>query len=307
MIAMSSKFGLFRVTLSLSVLLVTMGSSGQTDTDSLVEAGSQVVKLHGCFSFVEGPVSDSNGNIYFSDIPENLTYRWSTDGELSVFRENTGAANGLIFDRKGNLLSCEGGAQRITSMDADGNITVVADKYEGKRLNSPNDLWIDAAGGFYFTDPRYSFGAYPVEQDGEHVYYVSPDRSSIKRVVDDMEKPNGVIGSLDGKKLYVADTTGEVFEFDVHNDATLGGKKLFANQGSDGMTMDEHGNLYLTWAAGVTIYNPKGEKLEVIEVPEMPANAGFGGVDGRTLFITARTGLYAVKMTVKGRPQPNRP
>ncbi len=304
---MLNKIGIFRVPLILSVLLVTTWSSAQTETDSLIEAGSQVVRLHGEFSFVEGPVSDSEGNIYFSDIPENRIYRWSTDGDLSVVRENTGAANGLIFDRKGNLLACEGGAQRITSMDADGNLSVVAERYEGKRLNSPNDLWIDADGGFYFTDPRYQFGEFPVEQDGDHVYYVSPDRSRIIRVVEDMEKPNGIIGSLDGKKLYVADTSGKVFEFDIHSDATLGGKKLFANQGSDGVTMDERGNLYLTWIGGVTIYSAKGEKLEVIEVPEMPANAGFGGGDGRTLFITARTGLYAVKMTVKGRPQPNRP
>ncbi len=278
--------------------------TGRGTAESLVAEGAQVEQLHGGFEFVEGPVADAHGNVFFSDIPKNLIYKWSTDGKLSVARENSGGANGLTFDRDGNLFACEGSAQRITSMDADGNVSVIVERYKGKRLNSPNDLWIDAKGGFYFTDPRYQFGEYPVEQDGEHVYYVSPDRSEIIRVVDDMKKPNGIMGSLDGTKLYVADTTGKVFVFDVHDDATLGPKKEFAPQGSDGVTMDDRGNLYLTWIAGVTIYSPEGEKLEVIKVPEMPANAGFGGPDGKTLFITARTGLYAIQMNVKGRPPP---
>lgn len=276
--------------------------SGQGVAESLVADGAQIEKLRGGLTFVEGPVADAQGNVFFSDIPENLIYKWSVDGTLSVARENSGGANGLTFDKDGNLLACEGSAQRITSMDADGNLSVIVERYEGKRLNSPNDLWIDAKGGFYFTDPRYQFGEYPVEQDGEHVYYVSPDRSNIVRVVDDMDKPNGIMGSLDGTKLYVADTTGKVFVFDIHADATLGHKKNFAPQGSDGVTMDERGNLYLTWMAGVTIYSPEGEKLEVIKVPEMPANVGFGGPDGKTLFITARTGLYSIRMKVTGRP-----
>ncbi len=276
--------------------------SGQGVAESLAEEGAQIEKLHGGFAFVEGPAADAQGNIFFSDIPENIIYKWSVDGKLSVARENSGGANGLIFDKDGSLLACEGSAQRITSMDADGNLNVIVERYDGKRLNSPNDLWIDAKGGFYFTDPRYQFGEYPVEQDGEHVYYVSPDRSEVVRVVDDMKKPNGIMGSIDGTKLFVADTTGKVFAFDVHEDATLGPKKEFAPQGSDGVTMDERGNLYLTWMAGVTIYSPEGEKLEIIKVPEMPANAGFGGADGKTLFITARTGLYSIQMKVKGRP-----
>ena len=276
--------------------------SGQAVAESLVAEGAQVEKLHGGLTFVEGPVADAQGNVFFSDIPENIIYKWSVDGTLSVARENSGGANGLTFDKDGNLLACEGSAQRITSMDPDGNLSTIVERYEGKRLNSPNDLWIDAKGGFYFTDPRYQFGEYPVEQDGEHVYYVSPDRSKIIRVVDDMEKPNGIMGSLDGTKLYVADTSGKVFVFDIHEDATLGPKKNFAPQGSDGVTLDERGNLYLTWIGGVTIYSPEGEKLEVIEVPEMPANVGFGGSDGKTLFITARTGLYSVRMKVMGRP-----
>lgn len=288
-----------------ALLLIGMAAattiSAWVNAETLIAPDSEVQLLRGGFEFIEGPTADTEGNIFFSDIPQNLIYKWSVDGELSVARENSGGANGLIFDDAGNLYACEGSAQRITMMDSDGKISVIAERYEGKRLNSPNDLWIDEKGGFYFTDPRYSFGEFPVEQDGEHVYYVSPDRSSIVRVVDDMEKPNGVIGSLDGKKLYVADTSGKVFVFDIQPDAKLSNKKLFAPQGSDGVTMDERGNVYLTWVSGVAIYSPEGEKLEVIKVPEMPANVGFGGADGKTLFITARTGLYSVRMQVKGR------
>ncbi len=287
----------------LALVALSFVCCGLSSAESLIAPGSEVEKLHGEFGFIEGPVADAEGNVYFSDIPNNRTHVWSIDGKLSTFREDTGGANGLNFDRDGNLLACEGAAQRITSIDPQGKVSVVVDSYDGKRLNSPNDLWFDAKGGFYFTDPNYGSGRLPLEQDGEHVYYVSPDRSNVTRVVDDMKKPNGVVGSLDGKKLYVADTSGQVFVFDVNDDATLSNKKLFAPQGSDGMTLDERGNLYLTWLPGVTIYSPDGEELEVIKVPEMPANVGFGGPGGNTLFITARTSLYAIQMNVKGYPR----
>lgn len=268
--------------------------------ESLIANGATLKKLHGDFEFIEGPVADPEGNVYFSDIPANKTYIWTVDGELKLFREDTGGANGLNFDADGNLYFCEGTVQRVTMMDKDGKLTTIVDKYKGKRLNSPNDLWFDAKGGFYLTDPRYQFFTHPVEQDGEHVYYISPDRKSITRVTHDVQKPNGVVGSLDFKTLYVASTSGKIFSFDINADATLSNKKEFANLGSDGVTLDEKGNLYLTWVGGVHVYNPKGEKIEMIKVPEMPANCGFGGKDGKTLFMTSRTGLYAIDMNVHG-------
>lgn len=270
------------------------------NAESLIAEGAAVKKLHGDFEFIEGPVANPEGEVYFSDIPANLIYKWTTDDELKVVRENTGGANGLNFDANGNLLACEGIARRVSSMDKDGNVTTVVDSYGGKRLNSPNDLWFDAKGGFYFTDPRYGRHPHEKEQDGEHVYYVSPDRTSIIRVEDGMQKPNGVVGSLDFKTLYVADTSGKIFAFDINEDATLSNKRLFADIGSDGMTLDEKGNLYLTWVGGVHVFNPEGEKIEMIEVPEMPANCGFGGTEGKTLFMTSRTGLYAIDMNVRG-------
>jgi len=290
-----------------AIIACALGAPALASAQSLIPDGAEARLLRGGFSFIEGPAADAQGNIYFTDIPENLIYQWSVDGELSVVRKDSGGANGLAFDKDANLLACEGSAQRITSMSPDGTLTVIAERYNGKRLNSPNDLWIDAKDGFYFTDPRYQGGDDPVPQGGEHVYYVSPDRATVTRVVDSLKKPNGIMGSLDGKTLYVADTTGRTFAFDINDDASVTNERIFANQGSDGVTLDERGNLYLTWMAGVTVYSPSGEKLEVIKLPEMPANCGFGGGDGKTLFITARTGLYAIKMNVRGRPAANRP
>jgi gluconolactonase len=178
-------------------------------------------------------------------------------------------------------------------------VTVLADKYQGKKFNSLNDLWIDPNGGVYFTDPRYG-SKDGMEQDGEHVYYLTPDREKVIRVIDDMVRPNGVIGTPDGKLLYVADHAGrKTFVYTINSDGTLSDKKLFAPEGSDGMTIDNQGNIYLTTRV-VAVYNPKGEKIQEIELPERPANVTFGGKDKQTLFITAQTSLYSIKMQVKG-------
>ncbi|MHC4888490.1 MAG: SMP-30/gluconolactonase/LRE family protein [Planctomycetota bacterium] len=253
----------------------------------------------GGFKFTEGPAADSKGNIFFTDIPNNRIDKWSLDGKLSTFRENSGGSNGLYFDKKSNLLACEGGGRRLVSIDPRGNVAVLADKYDNKRFNSLNDLWIDPKGGIYFTDPRYGRRD-NLEQDGEHVYYLMPDRKKIIRVIDDMVRPNGIIGTLNGKTLYVTDHGGKkTFVCTINKDGTLSNKRLFAPQGSDGMTIDNRGNVYLTTGA-VVVYNTKGEKIETIEVPEGPANVCFGGKDKRTLFITARTSLYSVRMRVKG-------
>jgi gluconolactonase len=266
---------------------------------SVVAAGAQVQKLAGDFRFTEGPAADVAGNIFFTDIPNNRIHKWSLGGKLSTFRENSGASNGLFFDKDGNLLACEGGGRRLVSIDPQGNIMLLADTYKDKRFNSLNDLWIDLKGGIYFTDPRYGNRS-GMEQDGEHVYYLTPDRKDIIRVIDDMVRPNGIIGTPDGKLLYVTDHGGKnTFVYNIKSDGTLSNKKLFAPEGSDGMTIDNEGNVYLT-TNGVQVYNKKGEKIETIAVPEGPANVCFGGKDRQTLFITARTSLYSVRMRVKG-------
>ena len=267
---------------------------------SLVAPDAKVEKLAGGFKFTEGPAVDAKGNMFFTDIPNNRIHIWSVEGKLSTFREKSGGANGLFFDKDGNLIACEGGNRRLTSITGAGEVTVLADKYNGKRLNSPNDLWIDPAGGIYFSDPRYG-SKEGLEQDGFHVYYISADRKQITRVTNDLKMPNGVLGTSDGKLLYVADPgASKTYAYPIEGPGKLGEKKLFAEQGSDGMTLDEKGNLYLT-GKGVIVYSPAGKKIETIAVPEGPANVCFGSKDRRTLFITARTSLYAVAMRVRGQ------
>ena len=280
------------------LLLVVAGGVGFAE-ERLVAPGAEVEKLANGFRFTEGPAVDREGNLFFSDVPNNKIHQWSLQGELSTFREETGGANGLYFDAKGNLIACEGGNRRVTSTDPDGNVTVLVDEYGGKKLNSPNDLWIDPKGGFYFSDPRYG-KLTDLQQEGFYVYYVSSGKK-ISAVATDLVKPNGVIGTSDGKRLYVADHRGrKTFAYDIQGDGSLTNKRPFAAQGSDGMTLDEHGNLYLTSKA-VTVYAPDGEQITRIDIPERPANVCFGGVDRRTLFVTARTSLYAVRMTVRGQ------
>ena len=285
----------------LIVLILTAATAVLgADRQSVVAPGASVEKLAGGFTFTEGPAADAEGNVFFTDIPNNRIHKWPPDGKLSIFRENSGGANGLFFDSKGNLLACEGGGRRLVSITAAGEVTVLADRYQGKRFNSLNDLWLDPKGGVYFTDPRYGRRRDDMEQDGEHVYHLSPDRKKLVRVIDDMVRPNGVIGTPDGKMLYVTDNAGgKTFSYTVNKDGTLSDKKLFAPEGSDGMTIDNEGNIYLTTSV-VAVYNRKGEKIEAIEIPERPSNVCFGGKDAQTLFITARTSLYAVRMRVKG-------
>lgn len=283
--------------ISLGLLLLTPGAGA---AEGLVADDAKVERLADGFKFTEGPACDAQGNVYFSDIPNDSIHKWSTDGQLSTFSETSGGSNGLYFDGAGHLIGCQGKARQLGIFDSEGMAKPLADRYEGKRFNSPNDLWIDPRGGIYFTDPRY--GAMDgLELDGFHVYYLDPKRTRVIRVTDDLVKPNGLIGTADGKKLYIADAgAGKTYVYTPKRDGTLSDKRLFVEQGSDGMTLDAQGNLYLTSRA-VKVYDPQGKHLEDIAVGESPANVCFGGKDRRTLFITARTGFYAVPMRVRGQ------
>ncbi|MHC4678359.1 MAG: SMP-30/gluconolactonase/LRE family protein, partial [Planctomycetota bacterium] len=255
---------------NLMTLVVVAAAGWSAAEASVVAEGATVEKLAGDFRFTEGPAADAQGNVFFSDIPNNRIHKWSLDGKLSTCREDSGGANGLYFDAKGNLLACEGGGRKLVSIDPKGKVMVLADKYLGKRFNSLNDLWIDPKGGVYFTDPRYG-NRDGMEQDGEHVYYLSPDRKRLIRVINDMVRPNGLIGTPDGKTLYVADNGDrKTFVYKINEDGRLSNKKLFAPEGSDGVTVDNEGNVYLTTGV-VAIYNKDGQKIEEIQVPERPA------------------------------------
>jgi len=297
---------LLMINRSMSTVLVAcifglaVSASVASTAEELVAPGAKVEQLAGGFAFTEGPARDAQGNVYFTDIPNGRIHKWSLDGKLSTFRENSGGANGLFFDRSGNLVACEGGSRRITSITPDGAVTVLADSYGGKKLNSPNDLWVDPKGGVYFSDPRYG-SQEGLEQDGFHVYYLPPDRKPLLRVVDNLIKPNGVVGAADGKLLYVTDAgDGKTYVYRIQQDGSLADRKLIAPVGSDGMTLDERGNLYLARSV-VHVYSADGKKLTEIDVPEAPSNVCFGGSDRRTLFITARKGFYAIRMNVCGQ------
>lgn len=266
---------------------------------SVVAPGAQIKKLADGFQFTEGPAVDAAGNVFFSDIPNNQILQWTIGSGLSAFSVNSGGANGLYFAADGSLVVCAGSARMIYKIASDGKVQVLADKYDGKKFNSPNDLWIDPKGGIYFTDPRYG-GRDGMEQDGEHVYYITPDGRQVWRVISDMVRPNGVIGTPDGKTLYVADHGGnKTWAYAINPDGTLTDKRLFAPEGSDGMTLDSEGNVYLT-SNGVAVYNPAGQRIETIAVPEEPANVTFGAPSRKILFITARTSLYVMPMRVRG-------
>jgi len=284
---------------SFAFLLLAVTISYSAENQSLIKGAAKVEKLAGGFIFTEGPAADAKGNVYFSDIPNNKIHIWSLEGKLSTFIENSVGANGLYFEKNGNLIACQGGGRKLVSIDPKGKVTVLTDKYDDKPFNSLNDLWLDPEGRVYFTDPRYG-SRDNMGQNGENVYYLSADRKRLIRVIDDMARPNGLIGTADGKLLYVTDPgSGKTFVYTVNKDGSLSNKKLFAQQGGDGMTIDNKGNVYLA-ANTVTIYNRAGEKIEEIEVPERPSNLCFAGKDNDVLFITARTSLYSIQMQVKG-------
>lgn len=271
----------------------------------IIAPGAKVEKLAGGFKFTEGPAGDADGNVFFTDQPNNRIHKWSTDGRLSVFRhDNPGRSNGLYFDRKGNLLACADLDNELWQIDMRGRATVLVKDYKGKKLNGPNDLWPDPKGGIYFTDPFYKrpyWNRGPMEQDGKHVYYLKPGYEELTRVTNDLVTPNGIIGTPDGKHLYVADLGDQkTYVYDINPDGTLSNKKLFCTMGSDGMTIDNEGNVYLT-GKGVTVFNPAGDMIEHIPIDAgWTANVCFGGADGHTLFITAQESLFGLRMRVKG-------
>ena len=283
--------------------MVTVGlwsSSCMAQTENLADLiDGKVKQLANGFQFTEGPAADSRGNVYFTDIPKERIHIWTIDGELQTHRENSGRANGLYFAPNGSLLACEGGSRRMTIQSAKGKLKVLTDSFGGGKYNSPNDLWLDKWGGVYFTDPRYG-NQDGMELDGFHVYYIESKGKVVTRVINDHMKPNGIIGTSDNKTLYVADAGGsKIYAYSITGPGSIHKKRLFCESGSDGMTLDHLGNLYLT-TGSVHVFNSTGKDLGKIEVPEGPANVTFGGKDYSTLFITARTGLYSVKMKVHG-------
>ena len=300
---MRPRFTLACVLLTFAPALLHAAEPGLAD---LGPAG-EITKVRGGFQFTEGPAWDHHGTLYFSDIPANRIYQLK-NGEVSVFLEEAGHTNGLIVDAAGTLFACRMDGEIIAVDPKSKKVTTVTDKYMGRRYNAPNDLVVDRQGGLYFTDPHFR-SPQPLPQGKTAVYYVDAG-GKVTRLVDDLPAPNGVILSPDEKTLYVIPTgQKDMMAYPVEAPGRLGKGRVFCslkqkqeggNSGGDGLAIDAEGNLYITSVLGLQVFNPEGEALGIIEFPEQPANATFGGPDLKTLYVTARTGLYAAPMKVKG-------
>jgi gluconolactonase len=292
--------------------------------DAIVPADAVIEKVADRFQFIEGPVWAPEGHLLFSDPNEDVIYRYAPDGQVSVFRTKSGYAgadigeytqpgsNGLTFDREGRLTLCEHGNRRITRLEKNGQLTVLADRYQGKRLNSPNDLVYRSDGSLYFTDPPFGLPKFFDDPRKELPY------SGVFRVADgvvqllttDLTGPNGLAFSPDEKYLYVDDWDVHkkvVMRYEVAADGTLRNGEVFFDMTSapgeealDGLKVDREGNLYVSGPGGVWILSAAGVHLGTITPPEQPANFAWGDADGRVLYMTARTGLYRIRLGIPG-------
>ena len=290
--------------LAFFIAFTEFGYPQQNDLSVIIKSGTQLEKLSGDFVFTEGPASDVQGNVYFTDQPNDRIMVWSIKGDLSIFMQPSGRSNGLFFDKQGYLWSCADENNELWRISLDKNVDVILDKFNGRLFNGPNDLWISPDESVFFTDPYYKrswWNHTTMPQEKQCVYFLSSNHKTLKRVADDLVQPNGIIGTPDGKILYVADIGGrKTWSYSINPDGSLGNKMLFCEMGSDGMTIDKKGNIYLT-GKGVTIFDKTGKQLGNIAVPEnWTANVCFGDKDRKSLFITASKGLYRIRTQVKG-------
>jgi gluconolactonase len=295
----------------------------------LIATDAQIEKLGDGYSFTEGPAVDKNGNVFFTDQPNDIIYRWdAVSGNITTFLDETGRSNGMAFDKDGYLIACADMYGEVWKIAPDGTHTVLVDNYQGKLLNGPNDVWINpVTGGMYITDPIFPRGYWedddprkqgwpPTHSEqadegkGGHVYYLAPGSNTLVRVTTQSEWdadswPNGVVGTPDGKKLYVnkweGDNMGGTWIFDINADGTLSNMKKFIDMGGDGMSMDDRGNIYISNSLGVNVFDPKGTKLVTIFTGGGATNNVFAGPDQKTLFITGPVDkVNGLRMNVKG-------
>ncbi len=285
-------------------VLISLVLSGKAQNSKIIVKGAELQLIASDYKFTEGPAVDPEGNVYFTDQPNNRILKWTSGIGVSVFLEEAGRSNGLYFDNDGNLLACADLNNQIWRFDQQKGHEVIVDGYEGMRLNGPNDLWVDRKGGIYFTDPLYirKYWNYQADETRpERIYYVSADGKKVSVVADDLVKPNGIVGSSNGKELYIADIGDrKIYKYQINSDGSLVKRKLFTSQGSDGMTIDNKGNIYLT-GKGVSVFDKNGIKIEQIDIDESwTANVCFGGPNQSILFITASKSVYTLAMKVKG-------
>ncbi|MDD2599790.1 MAG: SMP-30/gluconolactonase/LRE family protein [Kiritimatiellae bacterium] len=296
------KFAFYALTLTLAASCMAAG------LDEVIEPGTKAEKISAAFKFTEGATVNSHGEIFFTDQPNNAIHRWSAEQGVRLFMQPAGRSNGMCFTKDGSLLACADEAMELWKIAPDGSKTVLLKGYAGKELNGPNDLWPHPEGGCFFTDPFYKRPWWTHKdppQDTEQVYFLPEGAAQPLRVTEDLKKPNGLVGTADGKTLFVADIgASQTWKYTITPEFKLTNKTLFCEMGSDGMTIDVDGRIYLTGSKGVYVFDHTGAALGVIEIPERwSANVCIGGPDKKTLFVTASTAIYSVPLKVKGTPQ----
>lgn len=304
-------------TLFVALVFLLLTAPAVAQPNAIAPTGAKLEKLWGDGEFTEGPTPGPDGSIFFSDIGNRILRFDPKTGRTGTYRDPSGRSNGLKFDAKGRLIACEGantgGNRQISVTEKSGEVRTLADRWKGKRFNSPNDLTIDATGCVYFTDPRY-VGREPREIDTESVYRIDPD-GKVTQVIADVTKPNGIVLSPDGKTLYLAETNGDAMKrrqllaYPLKEDGTVGTKKVLYDfgddRGIDGMTVTADGLIVATAGkgktAGVYFFTPEGKKVGFVPAPEDPSNCCFGGPGSKTLYVTAGKSLYRIELSVAGR------
>ncbi len=291
---------------ALATALVLMPIQLHAAESAVIAPGAKLEKIADGFIFTEGPATDRDGNVFFTDQPNDRIVKWSAaDNTCTDWLKPAGRSNGTKFDKAGNLLTCADEKNELWSISPDKKVTVLVKDFDGKLLNGPNDVWIRPDGALYFTDPLYPRDYWKrdakMQQDGQHVYFMAAGLKSVKRVTTDLKQPNGIVGTPNGKVLYVSDLGAhKTYSYDIQPDGSLTNRHLFCELGSDGMTLDNMGNLYLT-GNGVTVFDPTGKQIEHIDIPgAWTGNVTFAGKDRDLLFITSSKVVYGIRMKVKG-------
>jgi gluconolactonase len=292
---------MIRLKLLIVLMAITMLSNAQSG--KIITNNATVQNVGAGFKFTEGPAVAPDGRVYFTDQPNDKIHIWDEHKGISLYAEGTGRSNGMYFNKEGKLITCADLHNQLVVWGDNKKMKVIHEGYKGKQLNAPNDLWITPRGDIYFSDPyyhrKYWEEGHKQELEVRGVYFLNSS-NKIKRVIDDYVQPNGLIGTPDGKLLYVSDIKDKkIWRYEIQEDGSLINKTFFASKGSDGMTIDNRGNVFIT-SDKVYVYSPEGKLIQEIEVPERPSNVCFGGEKRNILFITARKSVYTLKMRIKG-------
>ncbi|MEO8762774.1 MAG: SMP-30/gluconolactonase/LRE family protein [Ginsengibacter sp.] len=299
------KRNFYKNTRNLFLLLFLCSASAFGQLKNGISKDANPILISSQFSFTEGPAADKQGNIYFTDQPDNKIWEYDIKGRLSVFLDSAGRSNGTYFDSKGNLVTCADEQNELWLINAKKQVTVLLRDFNGHRFNGPNDLWIDHNDGIYFTDPYFQRDYWERKSPdpaikGENLYYLPKGKNEAIVVDHDLKKPNGIVG-INNEYLFVSDIgAGKIFKYKIDADGNLKDRQLFAEDLADGMTIDNERNLYLA-GRGVTVYDSTGKRIHHFDIPsEWTANICFGGEKRDVLFITASRSIYILHMNVKG-------